>query len=220
MELTMPDTLGFKWACFISYRSAQGELMQCFLNEFTQALNSYIEPYFGNDLQIYVDKERLKGGDFFNRELATNLCRSLCMITIFTPIYFDTNHRYCAREYKAMEFLEQKRISSNGSGFGLIIPVVLRGVECLPHKIKNNRMYYDFSKYDLCSPEISYNPNYKDAMQEIAKRVYEIYNHIKEQKEDFCECCSSFEFPDEHDDEIEQLVAEAEYEPVFPGRVK
>jgi hypothetical protein len=212
----MPDTAGFKWACFISYRSAQRKLMQCFFDQFIEALEAYIEPYFGSDLPVYIDKERLKGGDFFNRELAVNLCRSLCMISIYTPIYFDTKHRYCAREYNAMKSLEQRRIASTENNYGLIIPIVLRGKESLPDEIKNSRMYYDFTKYDLCSPEIIHDPDFKEVMKEIAIRVHEIYKHIKKQEIDFCECCSSFEFPEEHDPEIEKLVTE--YQPVLPGR--
>jgi RHS repeat-associated protein len=55
----------------------------------------------------------------------------------------------CAREYKAMVELEQRRLRSIGQGLdrthGLIIPVIFRGEKTLPAEIKDQRLCYDFA---------------------------------------------------------------------------
>ncbi len=70
------------------------------------------------------------------------------MIMFFTP-YFDKSHMCCAREFLAMEYLEQQRLSKLGNTevktHGLIIPVVCRGESYLPSMIRAGRQYYNFS---------------------------------------------------------------------------
>src|SRR4051794_30268202 len=102
----------FRYSCFISYRHGQRKLAERIVQDLYDALSSELELLMNE--QIYLDRERLKGGNFYNEALATALCQSACMITIFTPTYFDCNHPFCAREYKAMERLEQSRLSAIG----------------------------------------------------------------------------------------------------------
>ena len=109
---------GFEWACFISYRYGDDELTQSFIKELHRALKSYINANFVGKLKVYWDENRLQGGDLIDQELATNLCKSVCMILVYTPFYFDKDHRYCSREYKAMEILEQQRSKAIGEKIG------------------------------------------------------------------------------------------------------
>ena len=59
---------------------------------------------------IFIDRERMRGGTLFDPSLARALCKSVCMVVIYTPTYFSKKHSYCAREYRAMETLEQQRL--------------------------------------------------------------------------------------------------------------
>ena len=73
-----------------------------------------------------------------DEEIGPDLCKSACMILIYTPLYFDTEHIYCARELKAMQesgsTAPLRLIGDKGKG--LIIPIVLRGEKTLPKGLK------------------------------------------------------------------------------------
>jgi hypothetical protein len=74
------------------------------------ALRCYLEPYFDNEDELFVDTEQLGGGDDLDRKIARAMCESVCMILIYTPKY--EAHAYTRREYAAMRLLEAER----GSG--------------------------------------------------------------------------------------------------------
>ena len=145
----------FKYSCFISYRHGQRKMAERIINDLSDALASELELWL--EQEVYVDRERLKGGDFYNEALATALCESVCMIMIFTPTYFSSDHTFCAREYKAMEKLEEQRFLAIGGQTdkkrGLIIPIVFRGEDSLPKEIKDRRLYYNFDKFSLSDIE-------------------------------------------------------------------
>ena len=161
-------------ACFISYRHGQHDLIRCFIDDFHTALSSELEPMLGGQ-PVYLDRERLQGGDFFPRGLARNLYESATMIMVYTPTYFDIEHSYCAKEYKAMEALEAVRLASLGSlstrEHGLIIPVILRGEQHLPTEIKQSRHFYNFDGFLLGGPRISRHHRFAEMMRQIASYV-------------------------------------------------
>ena len=135
----------FSNTCFISYRHGGHEHSRKLVESFYQALSGELDLYIRGS-RVYLDRERLRGGDFFSQELATQLCRSVCMVLLFDPSYFDLASPYCAREYKAMLDLEEQRRMCCPAGMGLIIPVIIRGEKLLPDEIKNSRQFYSFEK--------------------------------------------------------------------------
>jgi hypothetical protein len=177
-------------ACFISYRHGQHSLMKRFVDDLYEALASELETLV--DLRIFRDQLRLEGGDFYNQALAKGLCESVCMIMIFTPTYFSSEHSYCAREYAAMKLLEQERLL-DGQQHGLIIPVVLRGFEQLPEEIKSQRQAYKFEHFFLSEQRLVKNRNFnleiKKMADYIAARCRELQNISRD--------CGDFEMPDE-----------------------
>lgn len=189
----------FQYSCFISYRRGQHNLIQRFIQELVRALQSHLEPYF--DQEVFVDESGLQGGDFFDESLGQALCRSVCMILVFTPKYFSRRHTFCAREYMAMKRLEEKRLRAIGPvddhRHGFIIPIVFRGAEYLPEEIKERRQFYDFSPYTLVQPEIAENENYVADIEEIAHRIYALYSKCMTSLEDPVSECKEFTLPPE-----------------------
>jgi len=189
----------FKYSCFISYRHGQRELAERIINDLHKALSNELEMLLNEE--VFVDRERLKGGTFYNEELASALCESACMIVVFTPTYFDKKFSYCAREYKAMEKLESERLKSLGKSvdkkYGLIIPIVFRGADSIPSEIKERRQYYSFEAFQLSDVEMSRHPNYAGKIKEIAKYIYDRYKAMVALNSDVCECCTEFKLPRE-----------------------
>lgn len=194
-------------ACFISYRHGQYELMQQFAAEFCAALRSEIEPMLGS-YGIYLDKDRLHGGDFYRESLARNLYESATMVMVYTPTYFNYEHTYCTREYKAMETLEHRRLGTLGvsldKSHGLIIPVVLRGVKHLPDEIKRCRQYYDFEGFQLGGRRLSMHPRFAPTIREIATCICDRYHELKALPEHEFAGYQQFSLPDEQ--EIEPFL--------------
>lgn len=101
--------MALKYSCFISYRHAEGELHRRIIRDLFEALSEELELHVGE--KIFLDEERLRGGFLYNEVIAEALCMSACMVLVYTPTYFDLEHSYCAREFRAMEALEEYRLN-------------------------------------------------------------------------------------------------------------
>ena len=99
----------FKNACFISYRHGQYAIKERFIRELDIGLAAELELLRNEG--VYVDYERLNGGQFIDTNLARAIYESACMVMIYHPTYFDPRNAYCAREYRAMCALETDRLS-------------------------------------------------------------------------------------------------------------
>ncbi len=209
----------FRYSCFISYRHDQGEIMARFVDDLYAAWHNEVLLLTGMD--VFVDKTRLAGGEFYNVKLAKSLCQSICLIMIFTPQYFSTNHPYCAREYKAMELLEKARLkkinNTNLPTSGYIIPIILRRGTELPVEIKTNRQYYNFSNFMLRDEPLKMHRDYDKIIRDIADYIYQRYLEFENAGTDPCEVCENFELTSEAS--IKDWLETVKSTPVlFPGR--
>jgi hypothetical protein len=189
----------FKYCCFISYRAGRGKFAEGIIQDLYEALSDEMELMLEEDVSsVYLDKKRLKGGDFFDQELANSLCQSVCMIAVFTPTYFSKSQPYCAQEYKAMESLEEQRLKllPSGKSKGLIIPVVIRGEDRLPLTIKKKRTYYDFSAFQQGNRRLTRPRGYFEGIKAIADYVSQRYWELSGLGNDPCVSCRNFTFPD------------------------
>jgi hypothetical protein len=194
-----------KYSCFISFRHGDRELptnqnlLETIIRQLKTALSSELAAF--TTKQVYVDWERLKGGDFYNEALAKALCESACMVMVYVPTYFDEHKPFCTREYMAMQKLESLRLPRLGSvgqlQHGLIIPIVFRGLRYLPTEIKNHRAYYDFQSFQLGSKEMSRNPNFNTKIREIAEYIFDRSRELEALPLDPALDCANFNLPDE-----------------------
>jgi hypothetical protein len=188
-----------EYACFISYRHGQGDLAAKIITNLYTGLAGELELLL--DKGVYLDRERMTGGYLYNQALARALCNSACMIIVFTPTYFDSTHTYCAREYKAMEAIEQYRLDllqEPDRERGFIIPIVFRGERFVPTELKQRRLYYDFSKYMLFSEDMNRHPDYAPAIKEIAEYIYDRYLVLTKLAHNSTNC-DSYTLPSEED---------------------
>lgn len=206
----------FQYSCFISYRHTQADIVQELVSSLKTELSRWL------DMDVYLDKERLKGGDFYNAELAKALCQSVCLIVVYTPTYFSEKNTYCAREFKAMEELEQKRLEKAGlkdnAKHGLIIPIVYRGDKKLPNDIKNKRHCHFFEEFQISGHATLNDPEYAQRIKEIAEYIGERCEELSEIEEEVCKPCEAFEIPS--DAEVsEWLTGMLPAKPKLPSRV-
>jgi len=192
--------MAFEYPCFISYRNhEQSELAEKFIVDLYTALRNELAVWVDEDL--FLDRQRLRGGVLYNSALARALCKSACMIVVYTPTYFSRKHLYCAREYRAMETLEQLRLSrlqrELSKDCGLIIPIILRGEEVLPSVIKASRHYYTFERFSLTSREITRNPDFETEIRQIAAEIHFRWQMLARTGDDLTCDCDNFDLPSE-----------------------
>jgi TIR domain len=182
----------FEHAAFLSYRVGAEPGVNSLYRAFRQELAQQVDLYMPG-LGVYLDQERLQGGDFYNSELAHALCHSVCMVVLFSPQYFDTEHTYCAREYQAMVRLEERRLSqSQDISKGLIVPVVIRGT--LPQEISEQRHYFSLSEHLLAAGDLRLKA-VRRVLRSIAELIYQRYQYLKPLEQELCGLCQGFAFP-------------------------
>jgi TIR domain len=205
-----------KYSCFISYRHDSTAIAKDFQDALENELSLLI------NLPVYIDEDRLSGGQFFNKAIASALCQSACMIMIYIPRYFEYASPYCAREYKAMEQLELRRLAKlrrngNSNPNGFIIPVVYRGLEVFPKQIKSNRQFYNFESYFLGGRTRKNNVKYLTAIKDIANYIFQRCQDLNTLPSDPCDGCEEFVIPPKS--RISRwLISVVAPPPVFPGR--
>jgi hypothetical protein len=164
--------------CFISYRHLGGELAERTILHLEKALSNELQLLTGRS--AYIDHARLRPGYKFDEKLATNLCQSACMVLVYSPPYFDRDHTYCAREFRAMQRLEKERLARmpGASGHGLILPIVVRGEEYLPEEIRAHIQYDDLSEFFLASSNLSRNVKFNTRIKTIAAYIADMWRRV------------------------------------------
>lgn len=188
----------FSHACFISYRHRSSQEYISVVEDLRTTLQDEVVLWMNQ--QVYLDSDRLRGGNFFNRSVARALCESVCMVVFYIPPYFDADYMYCAREFKAMERHESHRLQALGlkdDPCGLIIPIVCRGWEAFPAEIKNERQCYNFEPYYMVSRKISEHPEGRIEVMKVAKYIFDRYQELQARGGEPCHVCSAFPLPDE-----------------------
>jgi hypothetical protein len=186
--------MAFKYSCFVSYCHGQHGLVTGFIDQLVSALKAELEAFL--DEEVYIDSERLKPGYKYNEKLAEAICQSVCMLVVYSPRY--ERHEYCIREYEAMAQIEQKRTALLGAsdGRGFIIPIILRGADDIPDRIKKHVHYNDrFAKFTLAATDLIRNPEFIGEIQKIAAVIYEHYRDFEHATVDPCSGCSTFVLP-------------------------
>jgi hypothetical protein len=204
----------FEHACFISYAHGEKRLMQTFMAELTQALESSLEPYL--DITACIDRKLLAPGAQFNVTLARAICRSVCMVVVYSPRYGQ--HPYCLREFEAMRRLQRRRFEVIGNGLdparGMIIPIIFRGKpETLPPEIRDNIHYMDFRGFTLADQRIRRNRQYVESIERTAEYIWELHDLCLAAGVDAADDCAAFELPEES-----QVAAWGGVGKPFPGR--
>ena len=186
-----------KWACFISYRVGKGALASGIVKDFYEKLSNEVE--LQSEGGVYLSEANLNPGDVLDPALETELCRSACMVVLFTATYFSRTHPYCTREYLAMRNLETKRLGKLGLSVskqhGLIIPVVLRNLDQMPAEM-TKRVWSDLQEFQEAESGIARPKSYFDEIRKLGSYIAARYRELSALSSDE-DPCHEFEFPDE-----------------------
>jgi hypothetical protein len=188
------EAMAIRYGCFFSYAHGRHELMQRFKTTLADALRCYLEPYFDNEDELFVDTEQLGGGDDLDRKIARAMCESVCMILIYTPKY--EAHAYTRREYAAMRALELERSKWYALPSHLIIPVIMtQHPDRLPPQITENSFYVDFSRYTMATGDLKSNPDFLPDIDKMVRRIVTHYQCLRKTMPPGHDC-NQFVLPD------------------------
>ncbi len=199
----------FEHACFISFSRGNNKRINNQINEVVQGLKDHLSfeiACLTNDLDVFYDEDFIKGGDSLEESIAYHLCRSICMIVVYMPIYFEKD--WCRREYKAMWDLEKRRLNALGEDMHkLIIPLRYRETPDDPYfPLIKDRKYYDFIKEFLIPNPKAMNRRvkYGVALREIANYVIQRHKEFQNFSDDECGIKEGFNLPT--DDDVEKWL--------------
>jgi len=185
--------MAIRYGCFFSYAHGRYELMNRFKSALSDAIRCYLEPYFDNEHELFIDTEQLGGGDDIDRRIARAMCESAAMILIYTPKY--EAHAYTRREYAAMQKLEQERSDWYPMPSHLIIPVIMTmHPGKLPPQISSS-FYVNFSHFTMATSDLKSNPEFLPDIQRMVDRIvthYELQKKFTPVGHD----CNQFVLPD------------------------
>ena len=186
--------MAIRYGCFFSYAHGRYELMNKFKSALSDAIRCYLEPYFDNEDELFIDHEQLGGGDDIDRRIARALCESVTMILIYTPKY--EAHPYTRREWAAMQKIEAERSQWYPMPSHLTIPVIMtKHPEKLPPQIANASMYVDFSHFTMATTDLKSNPDFLPDIQKIVERIVTHYQFQKKYTP-AAHDCNQFTLPD------------------------
>ncbi len=223
----MTGDSGFKWACFVSYRHGQGDLLKDFIEELSKALTNRLG-FMGMALEVFVDKDRLNPSYSVTPGLAEAICRSVCMIVVYNNGYFDKNNPFCAREFCAMVELEDERLRANNIDpkLNLIIPIMIRHPEHIPAEIfdrnpcdfsdiyTNPEEYHRVLRLKSKIKQTTLEIVYGDEIDKIASIIMDVYHQLTNLDKDIFMRCGDSVFPTE--EKVNQLLQKTSYNPIFP----
>lgn len=211
--------MAFEFCCFISYPHGQDEVLVPFVKAFVEGLKREIGAM--DRRPLWFDQV-LTGGRRIDEAIGAGLCKSACMVMLYTPLYFDEEHVYCARELKAMQDLEEERFKTlQDKSFGLIIPIILRGPKKFPEAMKKGK-FYDFTKFLFNSPSDKIRETYAEQIAEIATYIVERCDALEAAERDPTHNCDMYPLPsiEAAREFVEKVLGKTivEVADIFPGR--
>ncbi|HTE10741.1 MAG TPA: toll/interleukin-1 receptor domain-containing protein [Chitinophagaceae bacterium] len=209
------------YPCFISFRHFDDEISEAFIKQFVDCLNGYLTPLVG--VGPFIDYKRMQAGYKLSPAIADAICNSACMIVIWTPQYFTSEHIWCAMEYKAMIDLEKKRLSllPGGEQFkGLIIPVIYRGSKYYPSKLADQEIYLNFEKFGLYEEVMMKNKKFAEEIEKLADYIADRIDAFRRNNQNPWGSCNGFQLPSENDTKqfIQAITGVAQNTQAFPFR--
>lgn len=185
----------FEYSCFISYYLDRSNQTRYFIRELKEAFEDTISSYFVNDIKIFCEDPDRRGNNNTLEERQQALCRSVCMILVFSPPYFEEN--YCVSEYLAMKNLESHRIQTLGEHntiLPLVIPVIYKEGEFPRGLVRDHAV--NFSRVALMRGDRIRidNERHLEKLNQMGQYIHFLYRQFASSYL-FDNDCSNFSFP-------------------------
>lgn len=179
---------GYEHYCFISWPHIDNGYLTEAAKEIRDGLvgrlsDSIPEP------SVFLDVTNVTGGAIWPDDLKRALCKSVTMVAICVPIYYDPSHPWCGLEWAAMDVLNRRRVSR--SEFNSIIPVMVRTGN-LPAAVSEIQPV-DVSGVLTSGARYFSTKPFRQKLEEIMQRIESVADELARQRA--IAGCDQFDFP-------------------------
>jgi len=177
--------MAFQYGCFISFRHL--DKLEPFVRQLSKDIKNELDLY-GNQLDVFLDENRIKPGDHFNMLIPQALCRSVVLVVIYVPAYFHADKPYCTKEFVAfvehekrrLLEIQQKKPDADVSSIHQVIPIIMRkdASRPLPEELVKDRNRIDWSDNmaALANPsKFSKSTKYQEDVRMICEKIWKVY---------------------------------------------
>lgn len=215
--------MAFEYGCFISYRHLAG--IETIVRRLASDIKKELDLYGFPPSKVFLDEDRIQSGDNFNMLIPSSLCKSIVMIVVYVPDYFNKHKPYCTKEFVAFLEHEKRRLievtqkypQHDLAKLHQIIPIILRKdpAIALPPEL-GTRDYIDWSTTTIFerTKEFAKTVPYANAKREICNKIRDIWNSLP-QLDVLADCQQYAQMPDEQHELFKRLVQSQT--PLFPS---
>lgn len=166
--------LGYEYHCFISWPHNKIDPR---LQSFVKRVKEELEKELSNQIlepRIFLDLHDIKVGEVWSSRLYSSLCKSMAMVAICTPMYYESE--WCSREWTMMSDLSRKRLPRERH-LSNILPIIIKRnsykADDLPEEVLDLQ-YIDFSAYLIQGNAFFEEEFFKESMDKIIYQIEKI----------------------------------------------
>jgi hypothetical protein len=184
---------GYEHHCFISWPHVESNDVKDCARNVKRMIREYLSISVSRP-EVFLDEDGIPGGAEWEETLRRKLCRSVTMVAICAPIYYDSSHKWCGLEWAAMDMLSTIRLA--GEGFKAIIPLIIRirEDEPLPEAVANLQ-YFDFSRIMTTGRGYYKTKECRENIRDIVNRIDDIAVTLANRQAQAA--CDKFQIPTE-----------------------
>jgi TIR domain len=183
------EDAGYANHCFVSYpRIKNPEMIEC-----AGRVKERIElelSYLVSSPKVFLDIEGIPVGAEWEERLRRELCRSMTMVALCSPMYYSQIHRWCALEWEAMYGLSLRRLPEQD--FRTIIPLIVRTFGPIPSQYSRIN-YIDISRFTLRGRRFFGMNEFREAIRLVTIQIAQVADALK--RNHSVTECESFQFP-------------------------
>jgi TIR domain len=176
--------MSYKFACFISYKRPPQRVPQSgivprvrlrrhYWDEFAESFEQELNRYLILDVLAFRGAN-LAPGTLYPKALSESLCRSLCLVALVVPQYFES--AWCIAEWNAMLNFEATRLPRSQKS--LIFPVVLGGDPSELQTRFGGRKWHDFRSVNTPARQLA-NSEHRQKIRLIADEINSLGDILK-----------------------------------------
>jgi len=181
---------GYEYQCFISYPNVGDVIITKCVEKLKDDIQNGLKPLQIHAPEVFLDKKDVNSGEEWEKSMPDALCRSLVLVAVCAPAYFDPRHKWCGIEWNTMKELTLKRLPS--SNFHGIIPIIFREPENLPDSVKSLQCHHNMSRLFTSGTNYFRTNEYRIIIKEIVSMVEDIA--IKLYENQVQADCEQFQF--------------------------